>query len=225
MLNISLIARSKFLLISKRFIRSSKHTEQNGGLWANYCLQLEKRPFLTKSITSGILCLLADVVCQSNEQFVLDKKKSFLQYEFDYLRILRFGALGSLLVGPTLHVWYKFLGNFIPGQQLSSALKRLAVDQLIFGPLFLPTFFAANLLLENRPKDIIPKLQKEWFGAVIANWFLWVPAQFINFKVIPPHLQVLFSNSVGFIWNIYLSSIANNTISAPIETKFTEREL
>ena len=28
---------------------------------------------------------------------------------------------------------------------------------------------------------------------------------FINFKFIPPHLNVLFSNSLGFFWNIYLS--------------------
>ena len=61
--------------------------------------------------------------------------------------------------------------------------------------------------MEGRPEKIPTKLRSDWAGTVIANWSLWIPAQYINFKYIPIQFQVLFSNSVGFIWNLYLSSV------------------
>ena len=61
--------------------------------------------------------------------------------------------------------------------------------------------------MEGRPEKIPSKLRSDWAGTVIANWSLWIPAQYINFKYIPIQFQVLFSNSVGFIWNLYLSSV------------------
>ena len=61
--------------------------------------------------------------------------------------------------------------------------------------------------MEGRPEKILSKLRSDWAGTVIANWSLWIPAQYINFKYIPIQFQVLFSNSVGFIWNLYLSSV------------------
>ena len=33
------------------------------------------------------------------------------------------------------------------------------------------------------------KLKNDLKPTVIANWKLWVPAQFINFRLVPPHLQ------------------------------------
>jgi hypothetical protein len=38
--------------------------------------------------------------------------------------------------------------------------------------------------------SIMSKLQKDWPPAVQVNWLLWVPAQFINFKFVPPNLRV-----------------------------------
>ena len=61
--------------------------------------------------------------------------------------------------------------------------------------------------MEGRPEKIPSKLRSDWAGTVIAIWSLWIPAQYINFKYIPIQFQVLFSNSVGFIWNLYLSSV------------------
>jgi peroxisomal membrane protein 2 len=117
-----------------------------------------------------------------------------------------------VLAGPSLHIWYGFLGRRFPGTNLFSAIQRLAIDQLLFAPICLPTFFSANLILEGKPEKIYSKLEQDWFSAVLANWSLWVPSQFINFRFVPSKFQVLFSNSVGFLWNIYLSSITYKTI-------------
>jgi Mpv17 / PMP22 family len=88
------------------------------------------------------------------------------------------------------------------------------MDQLLFAPVFLPAFFSVVLIVDGTPEKIGGKLQSEMLSTLLTNYSVWVPAMFINFKFIPPHLNVLFSNSVGFFWNIYLSSASYRSIPA-----------
>lgn len=91
----------------------------------------------------------------------------------------------------------------------SGALTRLAADQLLFAPLFVASFFSALLTLEGRPGDALAKVKADLPSAIKANWALWVPANFVNFRFVPPHLQVLFANAVALAWNTYLSIVSN----------------
>ena len=79
----------------------------------------------------------------------------------------------------------------------------------MFAPLFVGTFFAALLTLEGRPGDAAAKIKADLPSALKANWALWVPANFVNFRFVPPHLQVLFANGVALAWNTYLSIVSN----------------
>jgi hypothetical protein len=84
-------------------------------------------------------------------------------------------------------------------------MQRLACDQLGFAPCFIPAFFSVLLTLDGRFQEIPETLKKEWLPTVMTNYTVWVPAMLINFRFIPATHQVLFSNVVGFFWNIYLS--------------------
>lgn len=42
-------------------------------------------------------------------------------------------------------------------------------------------------------------------SVMVANWGLWIPAQIINFRFVPTKFQVLYSNFIALIWNVYLS--------------------
>lgn len=33
-------------------------------------------------------------------------------------------------------------------------------------------------------------LLQEWFSSVLANWQLWIPFQFLNFRFVPQQFQV-----------------------------------
>ena len=44
--------------------------------------------------------------------------------------------------------------------------------------------------LQGHPGIVVDKLQQDWKATVLANWKLWVPAQFINFRFVPLQLQV-----------------------------------
>ena len=150
----------------------------------------------------------------------------------------------------------------------AGALQRLGLDQLLFAPFFIGTFFTCLLtlevgghgtgqgiagvpiaefvydLLQGKSGQIKPKLQHDLLPAVIANWKLWIPFQFINFRLVPPPLQVNdtspdqasqcrhhaltilsgmqvgFSNIIAVAWNTYLSWASHNSAASSGSDKF-----
>lgn len=180
-------------------------------MWATYNRYLTEKPVLTKSITSGVIAFVGDVACQ--KLFPQDKEDR----KVDWNRTIKFTILGTALVGPLLHYWYGFLVTKIPGTSSLSTLYRVAFDQLVFAPfVILPAIFSASQLLNGTPEQIPEKLKADWFPTTVANFALWVPAQFINFKFVAPVYQVLFANVVGLFWNVYLSAATNKAIQAPV---------
>uniref|UniRef100_A0A803QN83 Uncharacterized protein n=1 Tax=Cannabis sativa TaxID=3483 RepID=A0A803QN83_CANSA len=141
---------------------------------------LAKYPVATKAVTSALLTLVGDLICQIAIDQVpsLDLKRTFL-----------FTLLGLVLVGPTLHFWYFFLSKSVTLQGGSGALLRLLLDQFLFSPIFIGVFLSTLVTLEGRPEQVVPKLQQEWFSAVVANWQLWIPFQFLNFRFVPQQFQ------------------------------------
>ena len=198
-----------------------------------YSTKLETHPFATKCITSGLIAASGDLLCQylvhrnhlaAQEEFIKEgestrpakegqdqQNRAIIEieprnFDPDWYRTGRFGILGFFLVAPVVHLWYARLGKFIPGTNVGAVIKRTAVDQLCFAPLFLPTFMMNLMMLEGRPYDeAFPKLQRDLTGALVTNWCLWVPAMLVNFRFVSLKYQVLYSNMVGFVWNTYLS--------------------
>ena len=94
----------------------------------------------------------------------------------------------------------------LPGNSLSVVLKRTLLDQIFFAPIFIPTFMTSLMILESKPLDEIPTVLIRNVPEVVrTNWALWIPAMLVNFRYVPGPWQVLFSNCVGFVWNVYLS--------------------
>lgn len=193
-------------------------------VWLQYLGHLERRPLLTKSVTCGVLSFGADVVCQVAFPLPIVKKNSsndsnvdstIQQNKIDWFRVAKFTLLGVFYVSPSLHVWYGVLARTFPGAGMTGTMQRLACDQLLFAPAFIAGFFSLALVIDGRPEGIYDKLRVDWLPTMRANLSLWVPSMFINFRYVPPQLQVLFSNCVGFFWNIYLSWATNKTLKEP----------
>ena len=53
--------------------------------------------------------------------------------------------------------------------------------------------------------EVLAKWEKTAFDTVSALWCVWVPAQVINFAVIPKHLTIPWMNAIGLMWNGVLS--------------------
>lgn len=190
----------------RNFSNKASEASNPASMWTTYNRLLVEKPVLTKSITSGVIAFVADIACQ--KVFPDDKKK-----DVDWKRTAKFTVLNTLLVGPLLHFWYGFLVMKIPGTSSLSTVYRVALDQLVFAPFcIIPAFFSCSLLLDGTPELIPAKLQADWATTMVANFSLWVPAQFINFRLVPPQFQVLFANLVGLFWNVYLSAATAKAI-------------
>lgn len=174
---------------------------QSSGLWERYCFLVEKHPLATKGITAALLNTIADLFCQ----LVVERKSTV-----DLGRLLSFAAIGLLLVGPSLHIWYGLLPRLIPVPGDKGTLLRLALDQLIFAPLSLASFFAIVMTLEGKSDLIVAKLKKDLAPTVIAQWKLWIPFQFANFKFVPSSLQVATASAIGLVWTVYMSLVAHS---------------
>ncbi|CAL9091033.1 unnamed protein product [Musa hybrid cultivar] len=168
-----------------------------------YLMALDKYPVITKAITSALLTLIGDLICQLlvDQVTKLDLRRTFV-----------FTFLGLVLVGPTLHFWYLYLSKLVTFPGASGAFLRLILDQFVFSPIFIGVFLSSVIALEGRPSQIKQKLQQEWFSAVLANWQLWIPFQFLNFRFVPQKFQVLAANFVALAWNVILSFKAHKEI-------------
>jgi protein Mpv17 len=171
--------------------------------WAAYASALATRPLATKAATSAVLSIAGDLAAQT-----AGEGKPLASV--DVARTARFGALGAGLVGPALHFWYGALARALPASTTGAALARLAADQLAFAPVFLSTFIAALGALEGAgPAECAARVADGIRPTLLANWCLWVPANFLNFRLVPPPLQVGFANLVALGWNTYLSLSQN----------------
>jgi protein Mpv17 len=184
-----------------RFSTNSAPGTPSPSLFAKYNNLLLEKPVVTKSVTAGVIAFAADIICQK-----LVKIEGKVDDGIDWRRTFNFTMMNLLLMGPAGHFWYGFLMTRFQSTGLVTTLQRVVLDQLVFGPLVaLPVMFAVVAILNGKPETAIPKIQADWKPTVLANWAVWIPAQFINFKFVPAQFQVLFANMIGLGWNIYLS--------------------
>ena len=64
----------------------------------------------------------------------------------------------------------------------------------------------------EQPSKLPERLKENVPPIVMANWALWIPAQGVNFYLLPVKYHLLFSNFVALAWNAYLS-YSNQQIS------------
>ena len=180
-------------------------------LWAAYLNALEKNPLATKCATSGVLNALGDLFAQ----FAFDDAA---KNGIDWRRAGIFTFLGGFLVGPTLHFWYSTLGRIVTAQGSAKAFISLVLDQGVFAPAFLCVFLSSLFTIEGKAHEIVPKLKQDFASTVSANWNIWIPFQYLNFRFVPLNLQVAAANVVALLWNTYLSWASHKEVVAVQES-------
>ena len=126
-------------------------------------------------------------------------------------RALTFTALGALVIGPALHLWYSALGGLVTGTGVGSVLQKLFLDQFLFAPPFLAVILSLLTAAEGDLSKVLPKLKQDWANVCISNWKLWIPFQFLNFRFVPPQLTVAAANCCAVVWNVILSLLSHTS--------------
>ncbi|KAJ7013396.1 PXMP2/4 family protein 4-like [Populus alba x Populus x berolinensis] len=195
-----------------------------------YLGMVKSRPILTKSATSSLIYIAADL---SSQTISLPSSEPY-----DLVRTLRMAGYGLLIVGPSLHFWFKFVSKLLPKRDLITTFKKILMGQTIYGPIMTVVFFSLNARLQGKHRadpvlsnwsinknvfhfdlhdgqvcensaEIIARLKRDLLPTMINGVMYWPVCDFVTFKFIPVHLQPLVSNSFSYLWTVYMTYMAN----------------
>ncbi|KAL9371110.1 hypothetical protein Peur_036250 [Populus x canadensis] len=167
-----------------------------------YLGMVKSRPVLTKSATSSLIYIAADL---SSQTMSLPSSEAY-----DLVRILRMAGYGLLIIGPSLHFWFNFVSKLFPKRDLITTFKKIIMGQTIYGPIMTVVFFSSNACLQGEnTAEIIARLKRDLLPTMINGVMYWPVCDFVTFKFIPVHLQPLVSNSFSYLWTVYMTYMAS----------------
>uniref|UniRef100_A0A1J3F8U1 PXMP2/4 family protein 4 n=2 Tax=Noccaea caerulescens TaxID=107243 RepID=A0A1J3F8U1_NOCCA len=181
---------------------SSSSSSASVGFVGWYLGMVKSRPVFTKGVTSSLIYIAADLSSQTIA------KNSWESY--DLVRTARMAGYGLVVLGPTLHYWFNFMSRLLPKQDLITTFKKMAMGQIIYGPIMMVIFFSLNAFLQGEgASDILARLKRDFLPAMLNCVMYWPICDFITFKFFPVHLQPLVSNSFSYLWTIYMTYMGN----------------
>ncbi|XP_027890369.1 peroxisomal membrane protein 2 [Xiphophorus couchianus] len=176
-------------------------------LLQQYLILLKKYPILTKSVTSGILSALGNLLSQYLEGRKKAKSGGPVD-EIDVAGATRYAIFGLIITGPVSHIFYQLMEVWMPTTDPLCIVKRLLLDRLIFAPGFLLLFYLVMNILEAKGwDDFQKKMRKSYWTALKMNWKVWTPFTFININFVPVQFRVLFANMIALFWYAYLATV------------------
>lgn len=79
--------------------------------------------------------------------------------KYDPIRTLRLAGYGTVIAGPSIVYWYRFLSSRVTlATPFKTLIARVSMDQLIFAPTFLFIFFAFNEVTQGHA---IPQIKEK----------------------------------------------------------------
>ena len=153
----------------------------------------------------GILVATGDVLAQQ----VIQRKKL---KDHNFYRTGKFFIIGSCFVTPVLRTWYSILDRFVRGSGGVVAMKKVLLDQTIFAPVFIASFFTVSDILGGKSLEGVKRnLDQNYFSTLKTNYYVWPAVQTVNFYFVPPTYRVILVNTVALFWNTYLAWTVSKT--------------
>lgn len=204
------------------------HSRRNfSGMAKSYRRTLEKRPYLVQAIQAGLLMGAGDLCAQT---FFPSSET----VNIDYVRTLKFCSIGFAFVvrtnsclsnifcswisfpclqGPCVRLWYGVMDKAIKVKSPAArTIIKVGMDQLIFAPIFTAALVSTISYTQDRSvQSIKDKLRAQYTDILLCNYYVWPWVQIVNFRFVPLNYQVLLTQSVAFLWNIYVSWKTHST--------------
>lgn len=133
-------------------------------IWRAYNVRLAEAPILTKAFTSLVGFFLGDLIAQ---KFLNNTPGVGI----DRARLARMASFGFLIHGPLGHHWYGALDRTIVGTTPIKVAVKVAVDQVLWAPVFTALFFSYLGLAEKKSfGEIKAKIRNDTWTGVTASW-------------------------------------------------------
>eukprot|EP00550_Attheya_septentrionalis_P006615 CAMPEP_0198291716 /NCGR_PEP_ID=MMETSP1449-20131203/9150_1 /TAXON_ID=420275 /ORGANISM="Attheya septentrionalis, Strain CCMP2084" /LENGTH=233 /DNA_ID=CAMNT_0043990395 /DNA_START=16 /DNA_END=717 /DNA_ORIENTATION=- len=168
--------------------------------WAAYNDALDKSPLPTKALTSLFGWALGDLLAQI---FITGGA-------FDMKRFITLSIFGLIYHGPSGHFFYNWLDSKIEGTGGKDVFMKVAIDQVLWCPIFMTVFFTyLGLVNGDSLATIGTKIKTDLLTACQGSWKVWPFVHAINFKFISTKHRLVFINGVQIAFNMFLSLIGS----------------
>ena len=118
------------------------------------------------------------VVSDTLTQQLVEKKR----WNHDGRRTLRMGIMG-IIVGPIQRTWFLTLERFIPPTSKIQIVKKLIVDQTIYGPFIIFFFYSLSGILAGKElREVKLLLQERYIKTMLTGYKIWPLVQAVNFS-------------------------------------------
>lgn len=191
-----------------------------------YSRSLETCPTFTKSVTSGFMGALGDLLAQAVEAWTETAKGGCFRWRRDLnlRRVLAVAAEGLCISGPLMIFAYDLMEEHLPiynegdeerGSDLHSWIMvfcQVIIDMILIDTICVVTLLITTALLEGRAKDIQQEMALSFIPAVKVSWLsslCWSPVQTLSFKYVPFNYRVFAINCQDIAWNASISFVAH----------------
>ncbi|KAL4223126.1 Mpv17 / PMP22 [Mactra antiquata] len=166
-----------------------------------YLKLLQEKPLITKSCTSATVSALGN--------FLSQKIAPPPGGKVVWRSVASYAAFAFFISAPVIHHFYLFLEKIQPKKDKPSKIdniKRLLIDRFLFTPPFIALFLYVVTILEGHGSAVaIEKIRSQFWMILKMNWKVWTLFTYINVNYIPVRYRVLFGNTVGLFWSIYVA--------------------
>lgn len=169
-----------------------------------YNTTAKAHPFTTGIVTTGLKTSAADLfaqkVIEGRKEIDWTRHAVFCTFGFAYLGAFQYWLYNVQFTKWCLPITKKF------GHKATAPVK-VFIDQGLHHPfIYFPTFFSMKAVVSGKPlSTAVEKYKSEIWESLKALWGVWVPAQLINFAVVPRHLRIPYVAAVSFGWTVILS--------------------
>ena len=176
---------------------------------ASYGRALASAPLATNAASAASLAVFSDGVAQSATSQQWDAERSAWM-----------AVWGSAVTGVLFFFWLQALGALFPRARTSATqlVGKVLVNQLVMSPILNGGFFAFVIWTRTPPRLsvnvakrrlLLGKCRQDLLPTIRRACAFWSVVQTLNFRLIPVHLGVLFTNAAFVVWTAYLSFVGN----------------
>jgi len=179
-----------------------------GDLASTYDQWITERPTEAKLTTSVSFNLIADATAQCIAKAKGSDKRGWGVWDaLPPLRLVIWGLLST----PIVDRWLEFLDStFGHGTDVPTLLKKLSIDQLLFGPWLLALFLVYvgafdSVTTKYRFRSTFDGLGRNVVHGTLAGIAYWLPVTICMFTLVPRSFRLLLLSVTGLVYNTFLS--------------------
>ena len=183
-------------------------------LLARYEHASKVRPVVVQIATGSTVMALGDTLAQ----LAVERRKSL-----DVKRVAVSSLFSGLVISPALYRLMVGVDRMLPGQTAAIIAKKAFAHPTICAPLLGPSFVVWSSVVEavlggerfslqQTVNHTAARLRQDFVNIWGASYAFWLPANALNYGLVPPHLRIAFNTAAACIYNTFLTWIAHRRV-------------